>query len=100
MAQKYSILKSPKIFFFMVVLLLFVQAIVISSSVVSIIPLADFIIDSELSKPSIFTEKFINFFKYFSISPSCFFVFVKFFCNYTIFCSNYYIACKIYYTSH
>ena len=74
---KILILKSPKNFFFMVVLLL-VQAIVISSSVVSIIPLADFIIDSELSKPSIFTEKFINFFKYFSISPS-FFVFASFF---------------------
>ena len=56
---KILILKSPKNFF-MVVLLL-IQAIVISSSVVSIIPLADFIIDSELSKPSVFTEKFINF---------------------------------------
>ena len=74
---KILILKSPKNFFFMVVLLL-VQAIVISSSVVSIIPLADFIIDSELSKPSAFTEKFINFFKYFAIGPS-FFVFASFF---------------------
>ncbi len=74
---KILILKSPKNFFFMVVLLL-VQAIVISSSVVSIIPLADFIIDSELSKPSVFTEKFINFFKYFAIGPS-FFVFASFF---------------------
>ena len=71
------ILKSPKNFFLMVVLLL-LQAIIISSSVVSIIPLADFIIDSELSKPSIFTNKFINFFSYFDISPS-FFVFATFF---------------------
>ncbi len=74
---KILILKSPKNFFFMVVLLL-VQAIVISSSVVSIIPLADFIIDSDLSKPSVFTEKFINFFGYFGINPS-FFIFATFF---------------------
>lgn len=74
---KILILKSPKNFFFMVVLLL-VQAIVISSSVVSIIPLADYIIDSGLSKPSVFTEKFIIFFGYFDINPS-FFIFATFF---------------------
>ena len=53
------ILKSPKNFILMVILLSF-QILVISSSVVSIIPLADYIIDPDLTAPSIFTNKFLD----------------------------------------
>ena len=74
---KILILKSPKNFLIMVALLI-IQALVIYASVISIIPLADFIIDSELSKPSIFTKKFIIFFSYFNVEAN-FFVCAAFF---------------------
>ena len=74
---KILILKSPKNFTIMVCLLLF-QALVISSSVLSIIPLADYIMDNELLKTSIFTNKFISFLSFFNIRPS-FFSFAAFF---------------------
>ena len=74
---KILILKSPRNFTIMVCLLLF-QALVISSSVLSIIPLADFIIDKELLTTSVFTNKFISFLSLFNIRPS-FFSFAAFF---------------------
>ena len=74
---KILILKSPKNFTIMVCLLIF-QAFIISSSVLSIIPLADFIIDRELLSPSIFTNKFINFLSFFNTKPS-FLAFATFF---------------------
>ncbi|MDC0916130.1 ABC transporter ATP-binding protein [Candidatus Pelagibacter sp.] len=71
------ILKSPKNFILMVILLSF-QILVISSSVVSIIPLADYIIDPNLTTPSIFTNKFLDVIFFFNIKIS-FFIFSLFF---------------------
>ena len=76
---KILILKSPKNFAIMVFLMLF-QVMIISSSVLSIIPLADFIIDRELLNASIFTEKFISFLSIFNTKPS-FFIFATFFAS-------------------
>lgn len=61
------------------VFLLMLQALVISSSVLSIIPLADFIIDKELLRSSVFTEKFIVILSFFKLNPS-FTIFAAFFC--------------------
>jgi ABC-type multidrug transport system fused ATPase/permease subunit len=74
---KILVLKSPKNFIFMVILLLS-QMIVVSVSVFSIIPLADYILDSELTNSSFFTKKFISVLTLFEINPS-FFIFAVFF---------------------
>ena len=74
---KILVLKSPRNFTIMVGLLLF-QVLVISSSVLSIIPLADYIMDNGLLNTSIFTDKFISFLSIFNIEPS-FFIFAIFF---------------------
>ncbi|MDB9983203.1 ABC transporter ATP-binding protein/permease [Candidatus Pelagibacter sp.] len=76
---KILILKSPRNFAIMVFLMLF-QVLIISSSVLSIIPFADFIIDRELLNASIFTKKFISFLSIFNIKPS-FFIFATFFAS-------------------
>ena len=74
---KILVLKSPKNFIFMVILLLS-QMIVVSVSVFSIIPLADYILNSELTNSSFFTKKFISVLSLFEINPS-FFIFAVFF---------------------
>ncbi len=74
---KILISKSPKNFIFMVFLLLS-QMIIVSASIFSIIPLADYIINSELNNSSFFTKKFIYFLSLFKINPS-FFIFALFF---------------------
>ena len=74
---KILILKSPKNFFMMVLFLLF-QIIIVSLSVFSLIPLADYILDQELINVSYFTKKFIYFLNLLSLKPS-FIIFGSFF---------------------
>ena len=74
---KILVLKSPKNFSLMVFLLL-IQIIVVSLSIFSIIPLADYILDSELKKSSFFTNKVIDILLFFDLKPS-FFIFGSFF---------------------
>ncbi len=74
---KILILKSPKNFSLMVLLLL-IQIIIVSLSIFSIIPLADYILDSELEKSSFFTNKMIDILLLIDLKPS-FFIFGSFF---------------------
>ena len=70
---KILVLKSPKNFLLMVFLLL-IQIIVVSFSIFSIIPLADYILDSDLEKSSFFTNKFIDVLYFLDLKPSFLFL--------------------------
>ena len=74
---KILVLKSPKNFSLMVLLLL-IQILIVSLSIFSIIPLADYIIDSKLEKSSFFTNKMIDILLLIDLKPS-FFIFGSFF---------------------
>ena len=62
----------------MMVLFLLFQIIIVSLSVFSLIPLADYILDQELINVSYFTKKFIYFLNLLSLKPS-FIIFGSFF---------------------
>ena len=66
---KIIIIKSPKNFALMCVLL-GIEFLVITLSVFSLIPLADYILDSELNKPSKFSNYILNFYYFLNIKIS------------------------------
>lgn len=63
---KIIIIKSPKNFALMCVLL-GIEFLIIALSVFSLIPLADYILDTELNNPSKFSNYILSFYKYFNI---------------------------------
>jgi ABC-type bacteriocin/lantibiotic exporter with double-glycine peptidase domain len=80
---KELILLSP-IKFILITLFLIIEIFILGLSVISIIPLGDYILDKDLSNPSKYTKIIINFLDYFSIKYS-FFLFATFFCILQIF---------------
>ena len=66
---KIIIIKSPKNFALMCVLL-GIEFLVITLSVFSLIPLADYILESELNKPSKFSNYILNFYDFLNIKIS------------------------------
>ena len=70
-ALKDLISSSPKNFVVLCLLLL-IETVILVFSVVAILPLADFILDSELKNPSRFTVKILEIFEFFNIDVSFF----------------------------
>ena len=64
------ILKNYPKQFLVILALLLVEAFVLASSVVAIIPLADFLLDSELKNPSKITIMAVKFLAIFNLNPS------------------------------
>jgi len=64
-----ELIKKSPAYFFRLVLVVMVESVVLAAAVVSIIPLADYMLDQNLSNASEFTQIIVGLLPYFSLAP-------------------------------